>query len=317
MRQVLIALTPGIAVHIWCFGIGIVIQLTIGVTTTIACEAVALRWRRQAMLFHLLDGSAMVLAVLTVLAVPPYVPWWLTVLAIVFAQLIAKHAYGGLGQNVFNPAMAGYAFVLVCFPTLVGAWPSVELIGRPLASITQTAQIFFTESAPDALSGATRLDYARTQLDLAYTMEEIHSRPDFMWSADPRWLLLNIAFLCGGAWMCWRGTVPWRIPVACLVGLAGASIIGAAADSSKELGLLVHLFSGATMLGAFFVATDPVTAASSPRGMLIYGAGVGVLIYFIRVQGVSPDGVAFAVLTMNALAPLIDRGVPPRHYGAK
>jgi electron transport complex protein RnfD len=296
MFQVQAALVPVAAVHVYLYGPAILWLLAVGGVTALACEAVALRLRRRPARDSLRDGSVLVTAALLALAVPPSLPWWLLAFGIAVAVLIAKHAYGGLGQNLFNPAMVGYAVLLVSFPLEMTRWPA------PGAEW-------------DAVTGATALDALRTGLRQGYTMQEVLAGPAFgtVGAAGGQWL--NLAALAGGLYLLARRIVRWHIPVATLAGLAVPAAIAHGLDPGAHAGATFHLASGAAMLGAFFIATDPVSAATSDRGRLVFGMGIGLTTWIIRTWGGYPDGIAFAVLLMNLAVPLIDRYTVPRIHG--
>lgn len=296
MLQVLLALVPVAIVQFWLYGPGTLRLLAVAAATALASEALALGLRRRTPQPFLRDGSVLVTAALLALALPPSLPWWLAAFGTAVAVLLGKHAYGGLGQNPFNPAMVGYAVLLVSFPLEMTRWPA------PGADW-------------DALTGATALDALRNGLRESYTMEEIRSGAQFgaVGAAGGEWV--NLAALAGGLYLLVRRIVRWHIPVAMLLGLALPAAVGHGLDPGAYAGALFHLASGATMLGAFFIATDPVSAATSDRGRLVYGAGIGLTTWIIRSYGSYPDGVAFAVLLMNLLVPLIDRATVPRIHG--
>jgi electron transport complex protein RnfD len=296
MFQVLLALVPFAVVHVWLFGPALLLQLGAAAVTALGCEALALRLRGRPVPRFLRDGSVLVTAALLAVSVPPLLPWWLTAFGTAVAVLLGKHAYGGLGQNPFNPAMVGYAVLLVSFPVEMTRWP----VPGP---------------EWDAVTGATALDALRTGLAQSYTMQEILADPAFgrMGAAGGEWL--NLAALLGGTYLLLRRVIRWQIPLAMLAGLALPAAVMHAIDPGAHAGALFHLASGATMLGAFFIATDPVSAATSDRGRLYFGVGVGVLTWIIRSWGGYPDGVAFAVLLMNLAVPLLDRYTVPRIHG--
>jgi Na+-translocating ferredoxin:NAD+ oxidoreductase subunit D len=302
MRRVLLALVPGVAVFTLYFGPGVLLNVLIAVVAALAFEALALRWRVRAVQPALADLSAVVTGVLLALSLPPGCPWWIPVTGVGFALLLAKHLFGGLGYNPFNPAMVGFVVLLICFPVEMTAWPAVQ---PPW------------QSGVDALTSATPLDHVRTELALARTLGEVHSDPVFGVLAGRGWEWINLAYLLGGLWLLWRGVIRWQIPAGVLLGIALPALLFWAGDSDRYASPLFHLLSGATMLGAFFIATDPVTASTTPRGRFLYGLGIGILIHLIRTWGAYPDAVAFAVLLLNICAPTIDRYTPPRVYGQK
>jgi electron transport complex protein RnfD len=277
-----------------------------------------LRLRARPLAPFLLDGSAVVTGALIAMALPPLTPWWITATACLFAIVFAKHLYGGLGYNLFNPAMAGYVTVLISFPQYLATWP---LLDNGL-SLTDTGSFFLSGKLPgtvslDAISGATPLDSIRIQLGQMRTMTEITAAPAFGWLAGRGWEWINLAALAGGVWLLKTTTIRWHIPVAMLIALGGLQLLAFALDPATHASPSIALLSGGTMLGAFFIATDPVTAATSNLGRLIYGAGIGALTFTLRQWGAYPDGIAFAVLLMNMTAPLIDRYTLPRVYGER
>jgi electron transport complex protein RnfD len=296
MFQVLLALAPLAAVHAWLFGAALLLQLGVAAVTALGCEALALRLRGRPVPRFLRDGSVLVTAALLALSVPPLLPWWLMAFGTAVAVLLGKHAYGGLGQNPFNPAMVGYAALLVSFPVEMTRWP----VPGP---------------EWDAVTGATALDALRTGLRQSYTMQEIVAGPAFghMGASGGEWL--NLAALLGGLYLLLRRVIRWQIPLAMLAGLAVPAMVMHAIDPGAHVGAVFHVTSGATMLGAFFIATDPVSAATSDRGRHCFGAGIGLLTWVIRSWGGYPDGVAFAVLLMNLTVPLLDRYTVPRIHG--
>lgn len=322
MRQVLYALVPTVALHVVFFGPGLLVQIVLGVATALLCEAAALRLRGKPLPPFLLDGSAIITAVLLALCLPPLAPWWLIVSGVAFAILLAKHLFGGLGANPFNPAMVGYAVLLVSFPARLLQWLPPNVAGFEPASLSflETLTTILTGAPPerftwDAITSPTPLDALRTDLALGMTMAEAHTNAMFSSFGGKGWEWINLATLFGGGWLLALRIIRWQIPVAMLSALFVCASVMSAADPGAYAGPLFHLTSGASLLGAFFIATDPVSAATSDRGRLIYGAGIGVLTYVIRAWGGYPDGIAFAVLIMNLAVPLIDRYTIPRIYG--
>ena len=322
MRLVIYALVPTIALHVVFFGPGLLIQASLGIATALLCEAFALRLRGKSLPMFLGDGSAIITALLIALCLPPLAPWWLIVSGTAFAVLLAKHAFGGLGMNPFNPAMVGYAVLLVSFPAQLLQWLPPQLVGLERVPITfaQTLTTILTGELPahlqwDAITSPTPLNALRTNLQMGMTMAEAHASPIFGDLGGRGWEWINLATLVGGVWLLVLRIIRWHIPVAMLGSLAVCAAVMNAVDPGEYAGPIFHLTSGASMLGAFFIATDPVSAATSDRGRLIYAAGIGVVTYIIRTWGGYPDGIAFAVLAMNLAVPLIDRYTIPRIYG--
>ena len=311
MLQVLLATVPAVLVLTWLFGIGTLVNLLWASLVALGCEAAILAIRKRPITFYLKDGSALVTAVLLALALPPYAPWWLTLIAVGFAIIFGKQLYGGLGQNPFNPAMLGYVVVLISFPLPMTTWPAPHSVGM-LAGIEH---IWGLASLPDGWSQATALDSLK--LNKSLTVDELWAQnPAFGRFGGQGVEWVNLAFLLGGLYLLKQKLISWHAPVGMLAALAVMSLLfwnGSGSDSNGSP--LFHLLTGATMLGAFFIVTDPVSGATSPLGRIIFGAGVGVLVYIIRTWGGYPDGMAFAVLLMNLTAPTIDYYSRPRTYG--
>ena len=311
MLQVLLATVPAVLVLTWLFGIGTLINLLWASLVALGCEAAILAIRKRPITFYLKDGSALVTAVLLALALPPYAPWWLTLIAVGFAIIFGKQLYGGLGQNPFNPAMLGYVVVLISFPLPMTTWPAPHSVGM-LAGIEHISGL---ASLPDGWSQATALDSLK--LNKSLTVDELWAQnPAFGRFGGQGVEWVNLAFLLGGLYLLKQKLISWHAPVGMLAALAVMSLLfwnGSGSDSNGSP--LFHLLTGATMLGAFFIVTDPVSGATSQLGRIIFGAGVGVLVYIIRTWGGYPDGMAFAVLLMNLTAPTIDYYSRPRTYG--
>ena len=318
MLAVLAASIPGIVALFWQFGPGVLVQIPLALVTALTVEAMVLTLRKRRILPVLMDGSAAVTALLLAVSLPPLVPWWITVFGILFAIVIGKQLYGGLGYNPFNPAMVGYAVLLISFPRQMTAWsPPLALVGSNLSFADCAAIIFQQESAVafDGLSQATPLDMLKTQLGLQTHLDEIQSAGVFGGMSGKGWQWVNVWFLMGGLWMLRRGIIDWRIPLGFLGSLYLLAMFFFLYEPAVYPSPLFHWFGGATMLGAFFIATDPVSASTTPRGRLVYGALIGILVYVIRSWGGYPDGVAFAVLLLNFAAPTIDHYTRPRVYG--
>lgn len=320
MLKVLGALVPGILVYGYAFGPGILVTLTLASATALASEAVMLKIRGYPVKATLLDGSALVTAWLLALSIPPIAPWWMVVVGTLFAIVIAKQLYGGLGQNIFNPAMVGFAVLIVAFPTYMTHWPVPTLLAHtPLSFGDQLAQIFTGKLPigvqPDAVTMATPLDTLKTQLKLEHIIEEARQMPIFGTLSGKGSELIALAYLLGGAFLLQQRIITWHIPASMLSALAVIAAVFYAVDPSRYATPVFHLFAGGAMLGAFFIATDYVTSPTTPKGKLIYGACIGLLAYIIRVFGGYPDGVAFSVLIMNAAVPLIDAYTQPRVFG--
>ena len=305
MKLVLLATVPGMLVLFWLNGWGVLINLILAAATALAVEAAVLQLRKQPVKPTVSDGSALVSATLLALALPPYCPWWLTVSAAAFGLFFGKHLYGGVGKNPFNPAMLGFALVLVMFPQQMTHWPSSH--GMDLFAGLQQVFGFSFGQPPDAWPQATALDSLRINKSL--TMDELFAgNPAFgrFGGRGVEWV--NLAFLAGGAFLLQRRVFSWHAPVGMLASLFIISLLcwnGTGSDSHGSP--LFHLLTGASMLGAFFIVTEPISGAKSPMARLLFGVGVGLLTYLIRTWGGYPDGVAFAVLLMNLCVPALER----------
>lgn len=319
MQMVILATIPGIAVQTWLFGWGTLINLVIAGITALVCEAAILSVRRRSVAFFLKDYSALLTAVLLAIALPPTVPWWLTVTAVGFAIIFAKQLYGGLGNNPFNPAMVGYAIVLVSFPVPMTQWlGSHELVtsGSTLSFSQSIQAIFHHLPTIDSYTMATPLDGFKHKdtLTSAQAFQSIHA---LQGPSLTSWMMINAAYLLGGVFLLWQRIITWHTPTGMLAALFAISGVFYLIDPAHTASPIFHITTGAAMFGAFFIATDPVSSCTSNRGKLVYGAGIGILVYIIRTWGGYPDGVAFGVLLMNFAAPLIDYYTQPRTYGHK
>lgn len=322
MLQVLVALVPAAIAHIWFFGPGFIFNLLVAGIFAVAGEAFMLWVRHRPLEVALSDYSALVTAALLAFALPSLTPWWVTATGALFAVVVAKHLYGGLGFNIFNPAMAGYVVILVTFPMYLNLWvaPRMGDIDYQHLTILQTLLFTLTGNLPDtlgfdAVTRATPLDVMKTGLNNMSTVTEIRANPVMGDFGGRGWEWIGNFLAVGGFWLLIKKIIRWQIPVGVGVGLLGPALIMYLLDPGTSPGPGFHLFAGATILCAFFIATDPVSAATSPKGRLIYGIGIGFLIWCIRRWGSYADGVAFAVLIMNMAVPVIDYLTRPRIVG--
>ena len=325
MLEVCLAGLPGALMLSIFFGAGIWINIVFACILSLLFETGILWLRGWPVKHFVFDGSALVTGFLLGVALPPTVPWWLLTIGVFTAIVVAKHLYGGLGQNPFNPAMVGYVVLLISFPVEMTRWLPPDMLAESdvLHSLSGAALNFFnlTPLEVDAYTAATGLDALKTARSQSLSPEEalalypsLTAYGDSVHSAGWRWV--NVFFLLGGLFLLWRKHISWHIPVSLLSMLGLCSVIGSTLDPMTGI-LSFHVLSGASMLGAFFIATDPVSAATSTRGKLIYGAGIGLITYVIRVLGSYPDAIAFAVLLMNICVPTIDYYTRPRTYGHK
>lgn len=327
MLKVLLALIPGIALYVWYFGPAILVSITLASITALGTEALMLRLRKRPVAPFLKDNSALLTGWLLALSIPPLAPWWLVVVGTAFAIAIAKHLYGGLGNNIFNPAMVGYAVLIISFPTQMTHWVAPQGLvqgGLVLAEFgfAQQLQYIFLGVLPhgltlDAVTMATPLDTLKTHLHLEESVQQILNMPIYGQIAGHGSEMVAWGFLLGGLYLLASRIISWHIPLAYLGSLFVIAGIFHLFDPGHYVAPLFHWFSGAAILGAFFILTDPVSSPTTNKGRLIYAAGAALLTYLIRVFGGFPDGVAFATLLMNICVPLIVLYTQPKVFGKK
>lgn len=290
MVDVLIALTPALIAAFWVFRFYAVIQVGISVASCLAAEALFTRMRRQPL--PLGDYSAAVTGVILGLSLPSTAPWFVGAIGGFAAIGLGKTSFGGMGHNIFNPAMVGRAFIMIAFPALLGASAYVTVEGADILSgatpLTLFKQAGETTPLANLLLGNTNGSLGETSA---------------------------LACLIGGVYLCIRRTAAWQIPagvVASVLVIGGLVNLG---NLDASWGVVHHLLSGSMLFGAFFIATDPVSSPLTPKGRFIFGAGIGALVLLLRMLSGYPEGVMFAVLLMNAVVPLINRWSIPRPVG--
>lgn len=322
MFQVQLALLPATLYAFWLYGWP---AFNIWALTLLSCaflEIACMRFASKPARPTLLDGSALLTGWLLAMTLPPWAPWWTALVGSFFAIVIGKQVFGGLGQNLFNPAMVARVALLVSFPVPLTQWVSPTVINSARPGFIDGLRLTFgTLPAPDAVSSASLLGYSKTELsrgiDLLQSLSASHA-PTLSWVGERAGSLGEtsaLLILLGGVFLLARGLITWQIPLAMILGVALPAGLGHAMNPAHFLALDQHLQSGGLMLGAFFIATDYVTSPTTDRGKLIFGFGCGFLTFVIRTWGGYPEGVAFAVLLMNSLTPLIDRYTTPRILG--
>ncbi len=329
MLWVILCLVPGIGLQVYFFGTANLIQISLASAVALLSEALILILRNRPVLAILKDGSALVTAILLAIAIPPLAPWWIVVIGTLFAIVFVKQLYGGLGQNIFNPAMAAYVLLLISFPVQMTTWlPELSLQPFPLTLMDQISAIFTGATIDgysvaqlnisiDGLSMATPLNTARDALHSGFTISEMYNSLQFKASSWEKIYWINGAFLFGGIVLIAKRIIQWYIPVSFLFGISVFSFIAFAYNPDLNSSPLFHLFSGATMLGAFFILTDPVSASTTVKGRLLFAFLIAFIVVLIRNVGGYPDAVAFAVLLGNMCVPLIDYYTRPRVYGGR
>lgn len=324
MFRVQMALVPATLYGFWLFGWPSFFLWLLTVLSCLGFEAMSLKLMgRSRIKASLFDGSALLTGWLLALTLPPWAPWWVAVVGGFIAIVIGKQVFGGVGQNVFNPAMVARVALLVSFPVPLTQWvwplPMVS-VGAP--DFIDGLRIFLTSlPQPDAMASASLLGFSKTEMsrgiDLLHSLAGEHA-PALSWIGMRSGSFgesASLLILAGGVYMLAARIITWHIPVAVLAGLTLPAAIGHNIDPAHYLGVSAHLLSGAALLGAFFIATDYVTSPNTAAGQIIFGLGIGFLTWVIRTWGGYPEGMAFAVLLMNSLTPVIDRFIKPRILG--
>ncbi|OGT88145.1 MAG: electron transporter RnfD [Gammaproteobacteria bacterium RIFOXYA12_FULL_61_12] len=323
MGLVMLALLPATLFGLYQFGWPAIFLFTVTLISAVAAEAFSLRLAGKPVGLFLKDGSALLSGWLLAMTLPPWAPWWIGVIGAFLAIVVGKQIFGGLGQNLFNPAMVARVALLISFPlelTLFTA-PSPLFSASAPGFLEGLAVTFGGSNAIDAVASATPLGHFKTELGRGLTLgqasEGTGSLWQLAWGQIPGSLgeTSALLILLGGLFLIHKKVIGWHIPLAMLAGLALPAALFHGLYPGQYVGPLTHLVSGAAMLGAFFIATDLVTSPVSRSGQLLFGAGCGLLVYVIRTWAGYPEGVAFAVMLMNACTPLIDHYLRPRIYG--
>lgn len=301
MYGVLIALIPAFLVSLYFFGLG---ALIVTLTSVVAC--VLFEYLIQKFLMKkeptIFDGSAMLTGVLLAFNLPSNLPVWIVLIGALAAIGIGKMSFGGLGNNIFNPALVGRVFLLISFPAQMTTWPAIDALSA------------FPMTYTDAETGATILSLMKEgglESLPSYDALFLGTRGGSLGEVSALALLLGLAYLL------WKKIITWHIPVAVIGTVFVFTGIMHLVNPEVYASPLVHILSGGLMLGAIFMATDYVTSPMTKNGMLIYGVGIGLLTSVIRLFGAYPEGMSFAILIMNALTPLINTYVKPNHFGGK
>ena len=324
MFTVMLALLPATLFGIYQFSWPALNLLIICMITALITEAVCLKIARMPVLPALFDGSALLSAWLLALTLPPWAPWWIAVVGSVCAIMLGKHVFGGLGQNVFNPAMLARVVLLISFPVQMTTWvnptPMFSELDRGFIAGLETT--FLSHQAPfDDVTTASPISHLKTELTLERPAAEIFAEL-------PGWQASSIGttsgsmgetsallLLLGGIYLIIRGLINWQAPLSFLATVAVIATLFHQINPDIYAPVQFHLLNGGLILAAFFIITDPVTTPNTVKGHVIFAIGCGALIYLIRTWGSYPEAIGFAVLLMNCLTPLIDRYVRPRIYG--
>lgn len=320
MSHVCLALTPCTLFAFSLYGFPAVNLFFTTLVSAVIWESLCLKLRGIPQT-QLQDSSALLTGWLIALTLPPWAPWWIGVSGSFIAIVIGKQLYGGIGQNVFNPAMLARVALLISFPVQMTTWITPEVGFSSLSFMDGLAVTFGYLPIPDGMTGASSIGHLKTALTQDHLATDIildhfNIKESFVgktYSSMGESSALLI--LVGGAWLLGMRIITWHIPVSLLATVSLLALITHWLDPTAFAPLSFHLFSGALMLGAFFIATDLVTSPSSKAGQIVFGIGCGLLIFVIRTWGSFPEGMGFAVLFMNAVTPLIDIYFKPRVYG--
>ncbi len=305
MWGVVMALIPATLVSFWYFGIGAIIITSVAIVSCIIIEYLIQKFiLKQSPSIN--DGSAVITGLLLALNVPSNLPLWMMVIGAIVAIGVAKMTFGGLGKNPFNPALVGRVFMLISFPVDMTSWP--------LPSVNRTVLV-------DAVTGPTTLGVVKEGLAKGDSMNDIITKiPSYMDMfignmGGSLGEVSALAIILGGIYMIFRKIITWHIPVSYILTVFIFTGILYLINPNLYIDPVFHLLAGGLMLGAIFMATDMVTSPMSKTGMLIFGLGCGLLTVLIRVWGAYPEGVSFAILIMNAVVPLINKGFKPKKFG--
>jgi len=308
MLGVVYAMIPALLVSIYVFGLDALKVTVVSVAACMLFEFLIQKYLLKGST-SITDGSAIVTGILLAFNVPSNLPIWIIIIGAFVAIGIGKMSFGGLGKNIFNPALVGRVFLLLSFPVQMTSWP----IPKPL----------FAQSVTDAVTGPTALSVLKEGLDAGKTVDQLTAElPTYVESllgvmGGSLGEISALALVIGAIYMLFRKIVSWHIPVSYL----GTVVIFAGIlwliNPEIYVNPLFHLVTGGMMLGVFFMATDMVSSPMSAKGMLIFGFGCGLITMLIRVWGAYPEGVSFAILIMNAFVPLINIGFKPKRFGEK
>ena len=307
MYDVIIALIPAFLVSIYVFGISALIVTSVAVVSCILFEYVIQKYLLKSDV-TITDGSALITGILLAFNLPSNLPIWMIIVGSLVAIGVAKLSFGGLGFNIFNPALVGRVFLLVSFPVQMTMWPTA---------------IKNNTTVVDAVTGATPLGVIKEGLMFGETMTEISTKiPSTIdmllgFTGGSIGEMSAIALLLGGVFLIIRKVISWHIPFIMLATMAIMTGIFWFLDPEQYANPVIHILSGGAILGAFYMATDLVTSPMTKKGMMIFAIGIGVITVVIRLFGAYPEGVSFAILIMNAFVPLINKYFKPRRFGAK
>ncbi len=304
MYRVVYAMVPALAWSVFVFGLDALRVTLIAVVACLAFEFIIQKYLLKVKPM-ITDGSALVTGILLAFNVPSNIPWWIIIIGSLAAVGIAKLSFGGLGNNVFNPALVGRVFMLISFPVQMTSWP------------------VNAQSGIDAITSATPLSIIKEGISNGTPISEITQKLPTTFDM----LMGNIGgslgeisallLILGGLYMLWKKVITWHIPVSIIATVAFVAAIFWLITPTTYINPVYHVLSGGLMLGAIYMATDMVTSPMNPKGQIIYGIGIGLITISIRMFGSYPEGISFAILIMNAVTPLINTYVKPKRFGGK
>ena len=304
MYRVVYAMIPALAWSVFVFGLD-----ALRVTLLAVAACLAFEWLIQKYIIKvsptITDCSALVTGILLAFNVPANLPWWIIIIGSLAAIGIGKLSFGGLGNNIFNPALVGRVFMLISFPVQMTSWP------------------VNTRSGIDAVTAATPLSLIKEGIKNGTPIADIsHNLPkaaDMLFGNIGGSLgeISAILLIVGGLYMLWKKVITWQIPVSIIGTVAVVAGIFWLAKPDIYINPVYHVLTGGLMLGAIYMATDMVSSPMTPKGQIIYGVGIGVITIMIRMFGAYPEGISFAILIMNAVTPLINTYVKPKRFGGQ
>lgn len=334
MFLVIMACIPGILTKYYFFGSGTLIQILFSILISLLLEISILKMRFKKVKENLQDNSSFLTSVLFGVSVPALLPWWIIIFGLFFSIVVTKHLYGGIGQNIFNPAMVGYAVLLISFPIYMNNWNERDFSLSFFDDFKKSICIIFSKNDTCNINSANDIDNTNvniipdafteaTPLNNFKIKSHLHS--DFLLKENilknkkitiqNSWKYINISFFLGGFFLFFKRIICWRIPTSFLTFLTLLSTITYCYSKDLFLSPLVHLFSGGTMICAFFIATDPVTTSCTNTGKILFGIIIAFLVFIIRNYSDYPDAIAFSVLFANMTVPLIDHYTKTSGYG--
>lgn len=307
MYDVLYALIPAFMVSIYVFGISALIMTSVAVISCIAFEYLIQKFLLKTTI-TITDGSALITGILLAFNLPSTLPLWMVIIGSLVAIGVAKMSFGGLGFNIFNPALVGRVFLLVSFPVQMTSWPT---------PVENNTSLF------DAVTGETTLGIIKEGLMYGETMSTLSDKIPSMMdlflgiTSGSAGEMSGLALIIGGLYLLIRKVITWHIPVTILATMAAFTGIFWLVNPESYASPLIHVLSGGAILGAFYMATDLVTSPMTKKGMVIFATGIAVITVVIRLYGAYPEGISFAILIMNAFVPLINTYFKPRRFGSK